>query len=69
MPFSRCLPAAASGLPVVDADAMGRAFPEAQMQSFAIADLAMCPHVVSDIRENDVVVACAETWHSLGRVG
>jgi uncharacterized protein len=54
MPFSRCLPAAASGLPVVDADAMGRAFPEAQMQSFAIADLAMCPHVVSDIRENDV---------------
>ena len=66
--FQPLLAAAASGLPVVDADAMGRAFPEAQMQSFAIADLPMCPHVVSDIRDNDVVVARAETWHSLERV-
>lgn len=36
--FQPLLVAAASGLPVVDADAMGRAFPEAQMQTFAIAD-------------------------------
>ncbi|WP_094972946.1 DUF917 domain-containing protein [Bradyrhizobium symbiodeficiens] len=66
--FQPLLAAAASGLPVVDADAMGRAFPEAQMQTFAIADLAMSPHVVADIRDNDVIVARAATWQSLERV-
>jgi DUF917 family protein len=66
--FQPLLAAAASGLPVVDADAMGRAYPEAQMQSFAIADLTMYPHVVADIRDNDVIVARAATWHSLERV-
>ena len=30
-------------IPVVDADAMGRAFPEAQMTSFAIKDLRCFP--------------------------
>src|SRR5215813_5617857 len=35
--------AAVLGLPVVDADCMGRAFPEAQMTSFAIHDLTMYP--------------------------
>src|SRR5918994_1870267 len=35
--------AARLGKPVVDADAMGRAFPEAQMTSFAIHDLPMYP--------------------------
>ena len=39
--------AALLGLPVVDADTMGRAFPEAQMTSFAIHDL---PHVPADPR-------------------
>jgi uncharacterized protein len=66
--FQPLLAAAASGLPVVDADTMGRAFPEAQMQSFAIADLKMYPHVVADIRDNDVIVARAATWQSLERV-
>ncbi len=35
--------AAHLGIPVVDADAMGRAYPEAQMTSFAVADLAPAP--------------------------
>ena len=34
--------AAMTGLPVVDANSMGRAFPEAQMMSFAIAGLRRC---------------------------
>ena len=37
------LVAAETGLPVVDADCMGRAYPEAQMTSFAIGDLPMFP--------------------------
>ena len=65
--FQPLLVAAASGLPVVDADAMGRAFPEAQMQSFAIADLAMCPHAVADIRGTTVLVTNAASWHWLER--
>ena len=46
-------------VPVVDADAMGRAFPEAQMTSFAIGDLPMFPLTLADIRDNEVVVARA----------
>jgi DUF917 family protein len=66
--FQPLLVAAASGLPVVDADAMGRAFPEAQMQSFAIADLRMYPHAVADIRDNDVLITRADTWKTLERI-
>lgn len=38
------------------------------MQTFAIADLAMYPHVVADIRDNDIIIARSATWHSLERV-
>jgi len=48
-------------IPVVDADAMGRAFPEAQMTSFAIHGLEMSPMAIGDIRGNAVVVAQAES--------
>jgi DUF917 family protein len=48
--------AALTGLPVLDADAMGRAFPEAQMASFAIGGLPMTPFAISDIRANDVIL-------------
>ena len=51
--------AAVLGLPVVDADCMGRAFPEAQMTSFAIHDLTMYPLTLADVRDNAVVVARA----------
>jgi DUF917 family protein len=58
--------AAVTGLPVVDADSMGRAFPEAQMASFAIADLPMLPLVLSDIRDTDVIIprAANPSWMS-----
>ena len=37
--------AAFTGLPVLDADTMGRAYPEAQMSSFAIGDLRPSPNL------------------------
>lgn len=52
--------AAVTGLPVVDADTMGRAFPEGQMASFAIAELPLVPLILSDIRDNEVFVPRAE---------
>jgi DUF917 family protein len=55
-------------LPVVDADAMGRAFPEAQMTSFAIADLQMYPLTLADVRDNSVIVATAASWKWMERL-
>lgn len=60
--------AAMTGLPVVDADAMGRAFPEAQMTSFAIADLPMYPLALADIRGNEVIVTRAASWKWMERI-
>jgi len=59
--FQPLLVAAVTGLPVVDADAMGRAFPEAQMTSFAAHGLKMYPLTLADIRDNEVIVARAES--------
>jgi len=55
-------------LPVVDADCMGRAFPEAQMTSFAIHDLKMYPLTLADVRDNAVVVARAASWKWMERI-
>jgi DUF917 family protein len=41
------LAAAELGVPVVDADGMGRAFPESQMVVFNIAGLSACPSIVT----------------------
>jgi len=60
--------AALLGRPVVDADCMGRAFPEAQMTSFAIHDLRMYPLTLVDVRENAVVVARAASWKWMERL-
>jgi len=62
------LAAALMDRPVVDADAMGRAFPEAQMTSFAIGDLRMFPLTLADIRDNDVIVARAASWKWMERI-
>ena len=51
--------AALTGYPVVDADGMGRAYPELQMTSFAVAGLSCIPFALSDIRENDVLITKA----------
>ena len=40
---------ALSGLPVVDADAMGRAFPETQMSTFAIYGIPCTPAAIADV--------------------
>lgn len=42
--------AAKSGLPVVDADAMGRAFPELQMCTYSIYGVPGTPAAISDVR-------------------
>lgn len=55
-------------IPVVDADCMGRAYPEAQMTSFAIGDLQMYPLSLVDCRDNEVVVAKAASWKWMERV-
>jgi uncharacterized protein len=60
--------AAVLGLPVVDADAMGRAFPEAQMTSFAIHGLQPYPLTLADVRPNGVVVSHAASWKWMERL-
>jgi DUF917 family protein len=62
------LAAALLGVPVVDADAMGRAFPEAQMTSFAIHELPMSPLTLADVRDNAVIVARAASWKWMERL-
>jgi hypothetical protein len=66
--FQPLLVAAVLGLPVVDADCMGRAFPEAQMTSFAIGDLPMFPLTLADVRDNEVIVARAASWPWMERL-
>ncbi|HEV8673386.1 MAG TPA: DUF917 domain-containing protein [Methylomirabilota bacterium] len=60
--------AALLDIPVVDADAMGRAFPEAQMTSFAIHDLQMFPLTLADVRDNAVIVSRAASWKWMERL-
>lgn len=57
------------GLPVVDADTMGRAFPEAQMASFAIRGLPVAPFAIADIRDNGVLITRAENATRVERIG
>ncbi len=66
--FQPLLVAAVLGLPVVDADCMGRAFPEAQMTSFAIGDLPMFPLTLADVRDNEVIVLRAASWSWMERI-
>ena len=66
--FQPFLVGAVTGLPVVDADAMGRAFPEAQMTSFAIHDLPMFPLSLADIRDNEIIITRAASWKWMERI-
>jgi len=59
--------AAQTGLPAIDADAMGRAYPEAQMTSFAVADLQCYPLAMGDIRDNEVIIKKAHSWKWMER--
>lgn len=56
--------AAQLGVPVVDADGMGRAFPESQMAIFNIRGLSACPSVLTDAGGSLVVVeSCDNLAH------
>jgi DUF917 family protein len=52
--------AARIGLPVVDADGMGRAFPEVQQVTMEIAGIDPSPCVMTDERGNRVVIRAAD---------
>ncbi|MCP5026498.1 MAG: DUF917 domain-containing protein [Actinomycetia bacterium] len=59
--------AAHLGIPVVDADAMGRAFPEAQMTSFAVGGLQPWPLALVDPRGIEAVISQVPTWKWMER--
>ena len=63
------LVAALMDVPVVDADTMGRAFPEMQMSSFVIRGLSLTPFVLCDIRGNDVFLTRAVKPIAVERIG
>lgn len=48
--------AAAAGLPLVDGDGMGRAFPELQMVTFTLAGVSATPMVLCDDKGNSIVL-------------
>ncbi|RLM27325.1 hypothetical protein BIY29_03655 [Brenneria alni] len=48
--------AAKKGLPVIDCDAMGRAFPEAQMVTFFLDGLPSAPNTLADEKGNSVIL-------------
>ncbi len=52
--------AAKAGIPVVDADGMGRAFPELQMESFSIYGLPGSPVAIHDERGNHAIVTTVD---------
>src|SRR5207253_9979323 len=59
--------AAHLGLPVVDADTMGRAYPEAQMTSVAVGDLRPDPCALYDPRGIEAIVTKAPSWKCMER--
>ena len=56
--------AARLGIPVVDADGQGRAFPELQMETFAVEGVAGCPIGIAN-EKGDVAVIETEDNHRM----
>lgn len=59
--------AARAGLPLVDGDAMGRAFPEAQMVLPGLAGIANSPMALADDKGNTVIVEAVDN-HAAERI-
>jgi DUF917 family protein len=62
------LTAATTGLPVVDGDGMGRAFPEMQMTTFSIYGHRSTPAAISDEHGNVVLFQHTVTEHAFERL-
>lgn len=60
--------AAELGIPVVDGDGMGRAFPEVQMTTFAIYGAAAAPAALADDKGNEVVLSQIQDMYWLERL-
>ena len=60
--------ASQAGIPTVDADGMGRAFPELQMVSFFMYGVAACPAAIADDKEQEVVFTSAPGPKQLERL-
>lgn len=52
--------AAKLGLPVVDGDGMGRAFPEMQMLTFSVYGVRACPMAMADEHGNTVILEVSD---------
>ena len=67
--LSPLLLSASRGIPVVDCDGMGRAFPEAHMVTFNIYGCSACPAVFTDEKSNCLVLDSANNQEEerLGR--
>src|SRR6202048_589927 len=55
-------------LPRVDCEAMGRAFPQADMTTFSICELKPYPWTMVDLRCNRIIFAEAEDWSWMERM-
>ena len=64
------IPASITGLPVVDADGMGRAFPELQMKTFYTYGVSPTPLALADEKGNTAIIPTPSTpcgwsdWHA-----
>jgi DUF917 family protein len=60
--------AAQAGIPLVDADGMGRAFPELQMVTYFIYGVPNCPFAIVDDKENEVIITSTRSARGLERL-
>ena len=59
---------ALAGIPFVDADTIGRAKPELEMQCLSLFQVPITPMVLSDVWENMIIVTQTESYRSAERI-